>query len=128
MDWAYTGIAVLLALAAVYLVLRGDLLVTVVCIAASASVAAVEIDRALIGEETLRAGCDTEVECSGRFGPLVTRGLQQRPQLGASGERRQIAAEQRAGLRDPRPQRMTVHTESGRRRLSLGVVLEPGAQ
>lgn len=44
-DWAYTGIAVLLALAAVYLVLRGDLLVTLVCIAASASVAAVEIDR-----------------------------------------------------------------------------------
>lgn len=55
MDWAYTGIAVLLALAAVYLVLRGDLLVTLVCIAASASVASVEIDRALIGEETLRA-------------------------------------------------------------------------
>ncbi|MGJ0389121.1 hypothetical protein [Microbacterium sp. CGR1] len=44
-DWAYTGMAVLLALTAVYLAFRGDLLVTVVFIAAGASIAAVEIDR-----------------------------------------------------------------------------------
>lgn len=44
-DWAYTGMAVLLALTAVYLAFRGDLLVTVVFIAAGASIAAVESDR-----------------------------------------------------------------------------------
>ncbi len=58
----------------------------------------------------------------------IPGGLQERPQLGASGERRQIDVEQAARLRDAGAQGVPMHAEGGGCGFGPGIVFQPGAQ